>query len=411
MTITSEVKIVILLATIMTLVVITNLWPDYHYAHDVWKQSDTASYRAIALAAPGIPAETVAYHHAQRFWLPWLLGIIAKSSGISLDIVFRLAACGLWVGVSLVFLQILRTIRLSLQWQAIFLVALLSNPYCGRYFLAVPFMVTDLLFILGFSIIICGVVRDAPKLAAIGMIVAAFGRQTALPIMVAIWLWQSWRSLRDKHCIWDIAVVVEASFVVIGLYMLGSGFAQKTGTQSYNIEHIKGLFCWFGSDAHNKKYVLAEFFLRGIVSAASGIMLLVVLIKSGRRPFPTEFWFIGLCVLAAWAQPLLGGPEITGQNIGRLWAGGTVGILAMGALLVRKGKNKLPHWVVTSICSLLVCGSFHHLLSWPGAILLQTPELYAVMALLVALTAGGGVWYGMEREGNVPSEKNKTSSS
>jgi hypothetical protein len=73
-----EMQLIYLLCSMIMLLVLTNLWRDFHFGYTVLNQSDTASYRAVAMAAPDIPLNEIPYHHAQRFLLPWTLGLFSK---------------------------------------------------------------------------------------------------------------------------------------------------------------------------------------------------------------------------------------------------------------------------------------------------------------------------------------------
>ncbi len=80
----------LILAAVMGMIAVTNLWPSFEYGYLVLGQTDTESYRAIAQAAPGVALQPLPYHHAQRFWIYWLIGEIAHTSGLSLDQLCRL---------------------------------------------------------------------------------------------------------------------------------------------------------------------------------------------------------------------------------------------------------------------------------------------------------------------------------
>ncbi len=392
-----DLKSIVLPVCMMAVLAVTNLWSGFNYGVSDLGQTDTASYRAIAMASPNIPREPIAYHHAQRFWLPWLLGGVTRLTGFPLELLFRITTVALLTGVTLLFFRILKTLQLPSAWEAVLAAALVFNPYCGRYYLAVPFMASELLFVLGFSIIVMAVVEDNAGAAAVGLAVSAFGRQTALPVMLAVWVWLGWRLIRGEKNARDSVKISAASLAACAIYAIGGWFAQSTGAISENTAHVTGLATWLVSGAPSKIPQAAEFVLRGLVSESTGLMLLTVLAVFCRQPKPKAFWMLGLLVLSVWAQPVLGGPAITGNNIVRLLGLSYVGILTMTALLARELKKDLPirSLVIVIICMLI--GSMHHRWSWPGKIFVLTPDRFAWMLSLNSLIAGMVIWFEVKR--------------
>jgi hypothetical protein len=69
----------------------------------------------------------------------------------------------------------------------------------------------------------------------------------------------------------------------------------------------------------------------------------------------------------------------------------------MGALLARESDQNVKLWAVWVIAVAAACSSFHHQWSWPGQVLLRTPEafaiLYAAMTVLVGIAAFWGKNY------------------
>jgi hypothetical protein len=106
---------------------------------DVW------SYWRIAEAAPHLPGPaTLPFHHAQRFFVPAVVGLVAKTSGLPTETVARAAVVLLFIGC----LALTRRLFVGLAASAtaaLFLASLVFlNPYGLRLVLAFPFMVNDL---------------------------------------------------------------------------------------------------------------------------------------------------------------------------------------------------------------------------------------------------------------------------
>jgi hypothetical protein len=247
-------------------------------------------------------------------------------------------------------------------------------------------MCADLLFAFGFSITVLGIIQDRVGTVACGLIVAAFGRQTALANMIAIWVAFSWLQRHKLSSSYRIIAITLASVTVIAIYWVGGWFAD--GATNENLEHLTGLANWAVSDEPGKFRQLFDFALRGLVSQSPALILLIVLLAKRTQPVPIEFWIVALMVLSVWAQPILAGPNITGNNIVRLGSFAYIALLAMGALAAGESGKTLAPWAFWSIVIALGIGSFHHRWSWPGLMLLRTSDAFAILFASMALAVG-----------------------
>jgi hypothetical protein len=122
--------------------------------------------------------------------------------------------------------------------------------------------------------------------------------------------------------------------------------------------------------------------------------LLFVLFVNRTRQLTTEFWSVAILVFSVWAQPILAGPDITGNNIVRLVSLAYLGLLSMAALLARDSAKDLAPWAAWTITIAFACGSFHHQWSWPGRMLLRTPEAFAFLSGSMAALVGIAAFFG-----------------
>jgi hypothetical protein len=394
MNFTPRIGLAIFLAGILA-VVATNTWPDFNQATQTLGQTDSRNYRAIAQAAPGLPEQSVAYHRAQRFWIHWAIGVMARGSGLHVDVMFRCVTLLLIAGIAWSLWRIVQLVGPPIEWQTAIALAWAFDPYCLRYFLAVPWMVADLLFVLGFSIVVLGMLRSKIGLVAGGLIIAAIGRQTALVCMLAVWAVILWRGRITKATrASDIFLLALASVVIIAIYWAGGRYAAATGAIAYNIQHLSGLAAWLLSDGANKAGRLIEFGLRAIVSQGAALPLLFVLFVKLPRPWPPQIWIVALLVVSVWVQPILAGPEITTKNISRLGSLGYVGLLAMAAQAARDAGTRLAPWAFWSIAVAAFLGSFHHQWSWPGRLFLESPERFGVLLASTSILVGIAAFFG-----------------
>jgi hypothetical protein len=172
---------------LFTLVLTTNQYFSFADATTIMGQSDMLSYREIAMSAPYLPSHQIQYHHAQRAYFQYTIGSISNYFGLDTDIV--VLCCNLFLLICLlcVFMFALSKIGLNTKTTLLLLVALVSlNPYITRYFSVFYYMISDTLFIFGFMIVVFGFISRNLNIVLLGVIVAAFGRQTALLLLPAV---------------------------------------------------------------------------------------------------------------------------------------------------------------------------------------------------------------------------------
>lgn len=159
-------------------------------------------------------------------------------------------------------------------------------------------MTADLLFTFGFSITLLGILQRKGATIACGLVVAAFGRQTALALMVATWIVLVWRGRHKELPVSHAAGIILASAAVIAIFWVGSLFANATGATDENVEHLTGITVWLFSHEPEKLKRLIEFIARALVSQGPALVLLAVLLVNRARPLPIRFWMVTFLVLA-----------------------------------------------------------------------------------------------------------------
>ena len=330
---------------------------------------DSYAYLTLALSAPGlpqrVPADPLPYHHAQRLVIPYLLGAIHSVVPIPIHRLFLAAAVLIELAILLLFARMLNSAGVTGPQAAIALALLALNPWAFRPYLTYPEMVTDLGFVLGLAIVLRGLLTGGPATVLVGQFVASVSRQTGLLIvpMVMWWLWHDrkrWsRVAPSGRLTLALAVAALAGGVYTGTGYLAASFAGV----DVNAVHIVGVVEWVATEFDLG--VLAAFLARAM---ASPLLPLAFLLGIARRcqTLGSDAGVVPLLLFATVciaAQPLLGGPAITGGNGPRLV---TLGLLPLclalaitfrdaGVFLDANGFRRLP-WVV----ALLTLGSLHH---------------------------------------------------
>ncbi|HME41474.1 MAG TPA: hypothetical protein VKF36_00185 [Syntrophorhabdales bacterium] len=353
---------------------------------------DTVSYRALAEAWPGLPADTLPFHRAQRLAIPFALGGIASVTGCSLEAVFLGATLLSCAVILLLMYRIFVFLSLSIA-QRLFLFALLVfNPFIFRPYLAAPFMVVDLVFVVGLSLLLWGLLTNRHTPVALGIAVAALGRQTAMAILPVIVVWFVTQKPGKPDRLKSLPFMLLISVEAVAIYCITGLLASEISERNENLEHLTGLFYWFANWSPGGLPVLLEFVFRGLSSSTATLMILGIVYWRSRKQIalPARFWLLLLLVGSIWAQPFLAGPDITGGNTVRLCALGFVPLLtAVGVVLSHSrllSEVNSPSLMVLTF--LIIAGSFHHLTSKVGEALHYGMAGFAVVHCVLATLTG-----------------------
>ena len=342
---------------------LTNRWLGWSEAIAFMKAFDvTAGYEVIALSAPDFPGEGVASHYAQRFIVPWLLGSLARFLGAELHAVFLAAVFALQIGTLLVVRRIFLKLGSPAMIQALGYCLLILSPYAFRYYLLVPGMVCDLVFVFGAAIFIEALLGASPAALMIGLLVALIGRQTAITLvpgaMGFILLGLVWSRCSKRvrfACALGIPLVLVAAAGCIQI--VASTFSRKTELGFVLTGLWDSLF-----DAQATARILAEHHLRILLPLVPSVVLLAVL--TWRRFATASSAWLALIGCSVVAQPYLTGPP-TGANAGRLVSLGLVPFVAAIAAM-KPDVRRVPAGVFIFAVLALAAGSVHHMVTWIG---------------------------------------------
>src|ERR1035437_7823997 len=153
------VKRIVLIALPLLFLLLTNRWMGWSEGIHYLQADDTQGYLTIAEAAPSFPDQVVLYEHAQRFFIHSLTGTFSKLTGVSLPGSYYLFLA-LILGLTLLILdKIFVRLKLPPFAYALCMSVFIINPYTFRYYLIVPAMLADNVFVLGFSAVLLGLLN------------------------------------------------------------------------------------------------------------------------------------------------------------------------------------------------------------------------------------------------------------
>jgi hypothetical protein len=357
----------------IVLVLASQAWPTWGTGIRQLFASDVVSYEAIANAAPELPSASIAAQHAQRFPVHWLVGTIASTAAVNLHVVYRLASVLCLLGVLLVMFRIFVAIGLGVPAFTIASGLVVTSVYAMRYLLAAPGMLSDAVFLLGFSLLLLGFTRQSRWLVVVGISVAASGRQTAIPlgIVAALAILFTWEGRRRRT----------SAFLVLAA-CLGIYLAEWLVARTFSTPGSAGLrtSTLIGPLGHPVRLLLHGGIVGADARGVLGVLIPLAVIAGawlrGRRPagIPT------LLTASVLVQPFLLSPAWVGKNEPRLAS------LALPGLALIAAEQLRDLWLspttVAVVSAAILIASFHPRFSDVG-----TPDTAVWAVLDVAAAA------------------------
>lgn len=322
-------------------------WPSWGEGVRVQFAADMDVYEVIARAAPGLPETDILRAYAQRFAPHWLVGTLSDLTGVPLHTMYRIAAI-LCVGLILVAVHFaLAELGLDVHAYALALGAVAATAYPVHYLLAAPGMLSDGIFVLGLSILLLGLVRRSPWSAAVGLGVATLGRQSAIPVALAVAAFvafhPAWRPLRRQAV---AACLLVPAALYLALHVLSDPFSRP---RPAGIDDLTVIGYLTGVRP------FADHVGRIALGIAVPMALVVGAWLRTRRPVP---WGPLLVAAAVAGQPLLLGPLANSSNEPRL-AGLAAPALAVAAGFLLQGAGLRR--AETLVCAAAIAAaSLHH---------------------------------------------------
>tara|TARA_S200000501_G_C20809232_1_gene737601 strand:+ start:171 stop:1274 length:1104 start_codon:yes stop_codon:yes gene_type:complete len=307
------IKIKLLLIISFILVLITNSYFTFDQSL-IFGARDGADYYLIAKSFTNLPVDTMEYHRAWRFIIPTFVGIVAKITNIDVYDIFRFFVILFSMTTIIVFISLLEKIQTQ-NFHIYFLSSfLIFNPYLFRFFIAMPTMINDLVFINAGILIIYGFFTKNKIFLFLGFLLALFTRQNSIFFVLGIIIVKFF--FKDKSLL-KLNNIIPLIFLTIVFFYINNNFANNYTdyNDSYALINRMGIFNLNYSYTEFINYhlfpliiifpVLIYFFyekeILKIDKSKSEVLILIII-------------FVLSIVIVAY----LGGPIITGKNFIRL---------------------------------------------------------------------------------------------
>jgi lipid-A-disaccharide synthase-like uncharacterized protein len=356
----------------------TNSW--LGWSEGVEHAYDVLPYSDVARAAPGFPdvdMDPVWAQHPQwpeRFLVHWLVGLVAKGTGVGLHAVYY-AVAAIAVGLIVLFAAQILAVAEQRTIQVVGLGIVALSPYPARFGLVVPGMLTDTVFVAAVSGLTLALLRRAGLgWVVLALLAAAVARpQTTLPvgIVAAGWYVVQLRGRRARpRAIWASGALLALlpALVYVVQTRVGASFAPPNELSVSDVTFIGSV----RDPGDGVRYLPAQL-LGVVVPLLLPLAMLVAGLTARSRSaarLPTEFWGCLVLGAAIALQPLALNPRFVGQGAGafsseivsvqvRLSALGLVPVLAAAVIALRTSRVAVPTPVGVALCALVFVGSLH----------------------------------------------------
>ena len=321
---------------LILLVLITN---KYFSLEEVFLNgaNDGRDYFSISFYAPEF-SKDLAGHKSWRFFYPFLIGIISKSFEFDIFKIYQVTS----ILIIIHFIYLLNKdffINKNFILNLIFVTSVIFNPYFFRYFVSLPLLINDLIFIYGTIYLILYLKKEKIIYLIIGLIIICFARQESVFFIIAMILskiiFKKYSIFSYTHINFGLLVTITI-FSINTFYSINSSFSGFSGGYSDG-----GRFALL-----NFNFTLLEFgkFISYLFFPFTLIIITIIFnIKKFTSNIILKFKyekiiFLFILIALILSPAIIAGPEISGKNILRLSNLPILFISYLTSLLIQKPK-------------------------------------------------------------------------
>ncbi len=294
----------------------TNTYFNYEQSL-IFGAADGFSYLEISKSSPkltNIPLQPI---HAERFFFPYLIGLLNKLISLELYSLYRILVIIILVLINNILIRILKSTGLN-PYNILFALTLLNfNPYLTRYYISNPLIINDLIFLLGSLNSILGIIHKNKKFLYLGLIIASLARQSAIAIPLSL---LPIIFLEKEKFFLNLKDLIILFLIFILIYLLGYSYSELIPqTETRYDQYYITLFGIFIESVSFQKLVL--FLIWPLLSFAPLIVFIIFYLRFTKKNFKLFYnlsLFLIFFSILIIAQPILQGYQISGKNIIRL---------------------------------------------------------------------------------------------
>ena len=281
----------------------------------IYGAADGETYMQIAKAAPNISSEELIYHKAERFIVPYTIGSVASIFNIDVFTMFRIFSFIFIILNLFIFLAIFNELKVEI-FQKYYLYSLLVfNPYIIRYYLSLPTLINDLIFIFSGALIIFSILKNKKKYIYLAILIGAASRVNSIFFIISIIATKFFYKKKFNFSTYDIIITL---LIFLTMSSINTYHANLVGgfNSAYDLKIRLGLF--FSSFSTKELLIFILFPLINFLP-----LILIPFFFNLRFNYNDlindKIMFISIIVfLMICFTAYVAGPTITGKNIIRL---------------------------------------------------------------------------------------------
>lgn len=311
----NPVSLLVLFSTI-TFVLITTPFYDLE-ATLIFGGKDGIDYFKISESAPQI-ASDIQYIKSERFLFPYLIGLFSNYFNFDIFNIYRICSVIFCLFFVYLITVLLENLKCPEKLKLLFLLIIILNPYLIRYYIALPTLINDIIFLNIVTLLAISLLKKNYYIFYSAIFFGFFCRQNTFAFILSLYLifFLERFFFRNKK-LFDLKNVIISTSVVILVSYINYSYAKHTnsimsGVDLYSVA-IFGIF--------NTNYSIISFIKFIIFPLLSFFPLLILIIfekfELSKLNSSLKLFFI-FSVLFLIAQPFLAGPVVAGKNFIRL---------------------------------------------------------------------------------------------
>ena len=311
----NPVSLLVLFSTI-TFVLITTPFYDLE-ATLIFGGKDGIDYFKISESAPQI-ASDIQYIKSERFLFPYLIGLFSNYFNFDIFNIYRICSVIFCLFFVYLITVLLENLKCPEKLKLLFLLIIILNPYLIRYYIALPTLINDIIFLNIVTLLAISLLKKNYYIFYSAIFFGFFCRQNTFAFILSLYLiFFLERFFFRKKKLFDLKNVIISTSVVILVSYINYSYAKHTnsimsGVDLYSVA-IFGIF--------NTNYSIISLIKFIIFPLLSFFPLLILIIfekfELSKLNSSLKLFFI-FSVLFLIAQPFLAGPVVAGKNFIRL---------------------------------------------------------------------------------------------
>ena len=320
--------------------------------------SDGRFYIQISKYAP-YSGEGIDYIKGERFFFPYLIGIFSNIFNLDNFITYQVLSVILCIVFIYLLNQIFKNLEISENIRFISFCIVLFNPYLLRFFISIPTLLLDVIFLISTQLVILSFLKKKKYLFILGLIISVLSRQNGLFIVVSLLLTKLIFKKNSIFTYKDLFVYFVIYLIFFTINTIYANFAFSGNAEIVYKETIFGIFNLNYDFKEFVKYLLFPFLNFGPILF---FFIISFLSFKNRDLGGNLLIYLLIFTVLIFGIAFLGGPNVTGKNLTRLSNFAYISLLT--SIILIFFKNNLNDFRLTFLNKLIflficVIWSFH----------------------------------------------------